>query len=53
MGEVFGTLPVSVAVMLTLARSTLEFLGHHLGDLVIQPLPHLGAAVVQHGSNRP
>ena len=25
----------------------LELLGHHLGDLDVEPLPHLGAAVVQ------
>ncbi len=45
--EVFGTLAVDVAVILIRSRSTWKLVGDHLGDLDEQPLPHLGAAVVQ------
>ena len=47
----FGTLPVVVAVMRTRSSADAELLRHHLGDLDVEPLPHLGAAVVQvHGA---
>ena len=46
-GEVLGTLPVVVAVIFTLSTSNAELLGHHLRDLDIEPLPHLGAAVIE------
>ena len=46
-GEVFGTLPVVVAVIFTRSRLDAEFLGHHLRHLDIEPLPHLGAAVIE------
>ena len=45
--EVLGTLPVVVAVIFTVSSVDLELLGHHLRDLDVEPLPHLGAAVVQ------
>ena len=46
-GEVLGTLPVVVAVMRTAGGIDAEFLGHHLRHLDVEPLPHLGAAMVQ------
>jgi hypothetical protein len=46
-GEVFGTLAVVVAVIFTRSSGDAELLGHHLRHLDEQPLPHLGAAVVQ------
>ena len=33
--------------MRTRSSADAEFLGHHLRDLDVQPLPHLGAAMVQ------
>ena len=46
-GEVLGTLPVVVGVILTYVEIDAELLRHDLGDLDEEPLPHLGAAVVQ------
>ena len=46
-GDVFGTFAVVVAVMRTRSSADAEFLGHHLRDLDVEPLPHLGAAMVQ------
>ena len=45
--EVFGTLAVVVAVIFTCSSVDAELLGHHLRHLDVEPLPHLGAAVVQ------
>jgi hypothetical protein len=44
--EVFGTLPVVVAVILT-RSSPMPNLRHHLRHLLVESLPHLGAAMVQ------
>ncbi len=46
--EVLGTLSVTVAVILIRTRSTCSASATDLGDLDVQPLPHLGPAVVQH-----
>ena len=46
-GEVLGTLAVFVAVMRTKSSGNAELLGDDLRDLDEEPLPHLGAAVVQ------
>ena len=49
--DVFGTLSVVVAVMLHAVEVDAELLRDHLRDLGEQPLPHLGAAVIQvHGA---
>ena len=45
--EVLGTLPVVVAVIFTRSMSTWNAVGHHLRHLDVEPLPHLGAAVVE------
>ena len=45
--EVFGTLPVRGRGDLDLVEVDLELLGHHLRHLDVEPLAHLGAAVVQ------
>ena len=45
--EVFGTLPVLVAVILIVVEVDLQLLGHDLGHLGEQPLAHLGAAVIE------
>ena len=45
--EVFGTLPVRRGGDPHLVDVDLELLGHHLGHLGVEALPHLGAAVVQ------
>jgi hypothetical protein len=45
--EVLGTLSVTVEVTFTRVDADLEGLGDDLGDLGEQPLPHLGAAMVQ------
>ena len=45
--DVFGTLPVVVAVILTRSSLDLEFLGHDLSDLDVEALAHLGAAMVE------
>ena len=44
--EVLGTLPVSVAVILTLSMPTPNRAGGDLRDLLEQALSHLGPAVV-------
>ena len=46
-GEVLGTSAVEVAEGRMRSMIDLEHLGHDLGHLDEQPLPHLGAAVVQ------
>ena len=45
--DVFGTFAVVVAVIFTALGVDAELLGDHLRDLDVEPLPHLGAAVVQ------
>ena len=50
-GVVLGTMSVFVAVILTLLEVDAELLRHHLRNLGVEPLPHLGAAVVhKHGA---
>ena len=46
-GEVFGTLAVVVAVIFTRSRAMPKLVGDDLRDLHVEPLAHLGAAVVQ------
>ena len=45
--EVLGTLSVRVAVIAHGAERDVEVVGDDLRHLDVQPLPHLGAAVVQ------
>ncbi len=45
-GDVFGTLPVVVAVMRTLIQRDGKFFGDNLCHFHVETLAHLGAAVV-------
>ena len=45
-GAVFGTLSVRVAVICTWSTPMPNSFGHHLRDLDVQALPHLGTAVI-------
>ena len=44
--DVFGTLSVRVGMMRTASERHAQALGRDLPDLGVQPLPHLGAAVI-------